>query len=297
MSKASHWFLIWGTLLVLLAALVYRWYTYRHSLAGLYVSSNVEAEIWLNNRLVGQVPFLDEKLKTGSNLLKIVPENGFYPPFETVLNLESGYLTVIDWHWQLETGKSFGLIYEISDASASSVVINSSPDRALVYWHGDSQPLFAPTTIDGLDPGIYQFTLNLPGFESLNGVLEIGEKQQITVTATLNSKTGTSNSEISSENESENESEDENNEENVENSTNDTATAQLIKILPTNYFESEVEVLRVRSEPNSNGEQLGVVNVGETLPYLSKSQNGWHKVLFQGKSGWISSDFSEISAN
>jgi hypothetical protein len=284
MSKTSRWVLIWCTVAVLLSAVAYRWYDYQHSLAGLYISSNVAAGVWLNNRLVGSTPFLDEQLAAGTHLLRIVPENDFYLPLETLIVLESGYLSVVSWQWQKETGKSFGLIYEMSEATGSAVSISSTPDRALIYWQNEGQPLFAPTTIADVLPGAYQFTLTLPGFDNLSGMLEIGEKQQIMITAVLGSGTNggqfESNGDLGGEE--------------AETSESDEQAPSLARILPTNYFEEGIEVLRVRDEPHANATQVGVVNVGDTVPYLGETRAGWYRIMFRGQSGWISSDFSEL---
>jgi hypothetical protein len=282
-SKPSIKLLCLAFLAILFCAIVSRYVHYRHSLSGLYLSSgNLAASVWLNNRLIGSTPFLSEKLAAGKHILRLAPENTFYLPLETTVNLTSGFLTVINWNYSDETGQGYGLVYEMSEASHSAVTIKSQPDRALIYLDDAPQPLFAPQTLTNLTPGEHRFTLVLPGYQNLSGEITLGEKQQITVNATLIAEIDPSTSLHQNENE-------------VDNTTETTAaTDKSVLILPTDYFENNKEVLRVRSKPDAASEQLGFVAVGDTLDYLGEENNGFRKVLFENQTGWVSSGFTEI---
>ena len=51
----------------------------------------------------------------------------------------------------------------------------------------------------------------------------------------------------------------------------------------------------VRVEPNKNSDDIGVAKRGEIYPYLNeRSEDGWHKILFKEKEGWVSGKYSEV---
>lgn len=51
----------------------------------------------------------------------------------------------------------------------------------------------------------------------------------------------------------------------------------------------------VRTEANKNSNSIGVAKRNETYPYLGeRSEDGWHKILFKEKEGWVSGKYSEV---
>ena len=51
----------------------------------------------------------------------------------------------------------------------------------------------------------------------------------------------------------------------------------------------------VRSEPNTSGEKYGVAHEGDRLPYQNEtSENGWLKVMFKDKIGWVSGKYGKL---
>lgn len=51
----------------------------------------------------------------------------------------------------------------------------------------------------------------------------------------------------------------------------------------------------VRSEGGTNGAKLGVAKRGTVLPYAGETNgDGWNKVSFDGKTGWVSGKYSEV---
>ena len=60
-----------------------------------------------------------------------------------------------------------------------------------------------------------------------------------------------------------------------------------IKETPTGW-------LRVRSAPSTNATESGQVKPGETYSYLEEEENGWYKIEFEGKPGWISGTYADL---
>lgn len=67
-------------------------------------------------------------------------------------------------------------------------------------------------------------------------------------------------------------------------------SAKVVKIKGGNCY--------VRTLPNTTGKQLGVARSGETHPYAGETaDNGWNKIVFNGKEGWVSGKYSEVTTN
>ena len=51
----------------------------------------------------------------------------------------------------------------------------------------------------------------------------------------------------------------------------------------------------VRTKPNTSGSIINTAHKNETYTYLNeKSEDGWHKIDFNGKEGWVSGKYSEL---
>lgn len=53
----------------------------------------------------------------------------------------------------------------------------------------------------------------------------------------------------------------------------------------------------IRAEPDSKSKDIGIAKKGSKLTYLGVTENGWYKVLFDGKEGWISQKCGDIVGN
>ena len=53
----------------------------------------------------------------------------------------------------------------------------------------------------------------------------------------------------------------------------------------------------VRTEPNASGTAISIVKTGDQIPFLGEVSNGWYKVEYKGKIGWISSKSGDIIEN
>lgn len=52
----------------------------------------------------------------------------------------------------------------------------------------------------------------------------------------------------------------------------------------------------VRPTPDTTGKSFGVARKGETYRYLGETAaNGWNKIEFKGKQGWVSGKYSEVT--
>ena len=49
-----------------------------------------------------------------------------------------------------------------------------------------------------------------------------------------------------------------------------------------------------RSEPNTNGKIYGTCHKGTYYPYGGEVENGWHSIIFNGKTAWVSGKYSRL---
>jgi N-acetylmuramoyl-L-alanine amidase len=51
--------------------------------------------------------------------------------------------------------------------------------------------------------------------------------------------------------------------------------------------------VNLRKEPNTSCAVIGYIKGGTVLEYTDKS-NGWYKVIYNGKTGWISGTYAKL---
>ena len=50
----------------------------------------------------------------------------------------------------------------------------------------------------------------------------------------------------------------------------------------------------VRTAPTTNGGIVGVAKEGTKWIYTGHSSNGWHKIEFEDKTGWVSGKYAQL---
>ena len=85
----------------------------------------------------------------------------------------------------------------------------------------------------------------------------------------------------------ESESEDTESEDTSEDTTEDTSESEEV------VYVKATASLRFRSGPGATYEIIGYLDIGAKAELLEELQ-GWYKVLYDGKEGYISADYSEI---
>lgn len=74
--------------------------------------------------------------------------------------------------------------------------------------------------------------------------------------------------------------------------TLNTLAAKLYPTAPqVQILDTGIGYLRVRSGPGKSYSEIGRATVGSKYTYLGE-QSGWFKINFQGKEGWVSSDYA-----
>ena len=244
----------------------------------LQVLSSPRATVMLNNKIVGETPFFNAKLKAGQYELKLIPIGQIdnILPYQTSLELKKGLKTAVNWNFRATEASSSGYIMTqepISDKKTAVLMITSDPSGATVKLDGQVVGT-TPFQKGNLNPKQYKIEISAPGYltEELAVNVEAGYK------LIVNFKLGQGTTPT------------------FDNLTSPEATPspsvapkKIIKIkdTPTGW-------LRVRSKPGLSGKELAKVNPGDKFEVLDE-ENGWYKIEYEkGEQGWVSGTYVTV---
>ena len=250
---------------------------------GLQVTSNVEANVFLNDRPVGKTPLCfcnpDQAITSGTYNLKISPIEGQVQPFIAKISVNPGVLTAVDRVFLPGAlSSSYILALEKNSDSDPQIFISSVPDGALVAIDGESHGV-TPLEIKSISASEHEVEIEKSGFAKktvriravlgfklvLNTILgtesALQDLPQVTTSASPNPT--------------------------IEQATPTPSGPQvLIKETPTGF-------LRVRSTPSTSATEVGRVNPGESYD-LTDENDTWFKIkLKNGTEGWVSKTYAE----
>lgn len=258
--------------------------------AALQITTNTEADVFVDGEKIGNTPFKNEKLKAKEYAVRLVPKAGDLAQWETKVTLEEKTTTVIthDFGKDRETSSSTILMLEpLVNKKAVEVAVVSIPDNASVNF--DSQPKgFTPLQIKEVSAGDHTLTLQGPGYKQqqikvktvegyrLTVEVQLSKEALLTEEASPSAKPATSTPTPATEKPA---------------SPSATPERPYVEIL-----ETPTGWLRVRSSPTTaEDNEIAKVNPKETYPYLESNDTGWIKIrLPDGKTGWISGRYVKV---
>jgi hypothetical protein len=229
--------------------------------SGLQIFSQPQAEVFLNGENIGQTPYLSKELKIGDYDLKIATGSASW---QTKIELNGGALTVVNR--QLSSGNFFdeqGEILTLEDGKG--LAVTSNPPGAQVKID-DQEKGVSPLILPDQKEGSYRIGLFKNGYLSRSVAVQVNSNFKTVVHVDL--------------------AQDFSKAENEE-SKSLISKSVVISATPTGW-------LRVRSEPNLQGEEVAKVNTGESFSLLEE-KDSWYKILLKdGKEGWVSSQYATI---
>jgi hypothetical protein len=270
--------------------------------AALSVNATPKSTIFLDGEHLGQTPFVNENLKAGEYILKIVPESSgqALSPWEGRVTLVPGIMTAVNRELGLTQDTSSGEILSfelIADKNAASMAVVTTPDGAVVSLDGEPKG-FAPLSLDGLTEGEHTLTVSSPGYKEkvVKARLVKGHKliaslqlarEAVVVTPETDQQEATASGTTISASPSPSPR--------ASASPSPKATTP-VSTLEKPYVEIKSEAtgwVRVRKEPSTASEEVTKVDHGDQFPLLD-SQNGWYEIEYEtGSSGWISGQYAE----
>lgn len=283
----------------------------RKNVGGLQViTENSSASLFLDGQYLDKSPYINKSIKPGQYTLRIEPEDKNLTPHETQVAIRRSLLTVVTWKPGPTAETSGGVVYEMEPIQSrhGELVFITIPDNALVKVDQQEQQ-FSPVTIKDLEPGLHQYEIFLTAYETQQHSINILAGHRVTVTAklarlpevdqettrsTITPPASNSTALAAASGAAATQS--------ASTSQSASAAANLagripkprVTITATNYFQDEVEVLRVRDKASNAGQEVGLAEVGAVYPYAGETSQGWYKINFNGKQGWVSTQFSQL---
>jgi hypothetical protein len=273
--QMKRWFLAILFIFLLVAGGLYvrARFLKERQLAGLQVTSEPRATIFLDGKHLGQTPFKSEQLRSGDFSFKLVPDGELFFPWTQKIKLNPGVLTAID--------RQFGQTEEVSsheiltlessvNKNLASLAVISSPDGALVKIDGVTHG-FTPLSLSDVSEGDHLISI------SLNGYLEKEVKAKTVLGRRL-----IINIKLAKEKDDEEET----------TSIDEEGVEEESEIAYVVIKETETGWLRVRLEPTTAASEAAKVKPGEKYPLLEENK-GWYKIPYEeGKEGWISGKYA-----
>lgn len=269
--------------------------------AGLKITAQPNALVFVNGEHLGNTPFLNETLKPGEYTLKLEVEGDASKMWETRVNLNSKLLTSVDVTFGSGNDTVSYVILNLeplASKNTSQIAVVSLPDSAIVKLDGQPEG-FSPLNLEKISEGDHEIVLGSPGYKQLTIPVKTSNGYKVTVSAKLTKDIGlaliptsleaTDSGQVKGE------------EVAVEAVEKETSPATPSAVLPEKPYVTILETgtgwLRVRSEPNaSQDNELAKVNVGDSFPFVEKNETGWYQIEYEtNKLGWISARYADLT--
>lgn len=249
------------------------------SKGALQVTSFPISKVYLDGKFIGQSPLckceVNDMLRIGVHTVRLVPIEGNFDAFEEKITISPSVLTVVDRTFG-QGATSQGSVISLStlsDKKESEIVVVSFPDKAQIFL--DSSPVgVSPFFTKGLTTSDHELKLTKAGYKDKTLRIRTvpGYKLEALVYLAVNLNSATSSAIPSS------------------SPTPTQPALQSVKILILN---TPTGFLRVRDSASLSGKEIAQVKPGEKYDFLSE-QTGWFEIkLSDGKTGFISSQYSQ----
>lgn len=226
--------------------------------AALQITSTPEASVFLDGKHVGKSPFFSDQLKSKEYLVKLSSGEASYVEKVT---LSQSTLTVINRELNNNFMAQSGEILALQKGS-KGLFITSMPDEANISMDGQSQGK-TPKKIDNVEDGDHKIVISKQGYLDREFVVKTTSEYQLLADVTLAS----------------------------EIAKGELATAApLIEPAKVEVLTTPQGFLRVRKEASTSSPEIGRVKDGDKLELIQETP-GWTEIKFDGKQGWVSSQY------
>lgn len=249
--------------------------------AELKVVATPNANIFLDDKLIGKTPF-DETQKSGEYILKLIPEEASanFSTWQGKINLYPSVLTYVRRDLGPSELTSAGEIVTLEKINTNTPQISvvSTLDGSQVLIDGQERGT-TPLTVDS-SPGEHEVAVSTTGFTGRSIKIATIENYKVIV----NFQLALSSPDQSPIQETPTEST-----QAGKITTGTPATSKpyvLINDTPTGF-------LRVRLDASLAATEVAQLKPGDKVEFLEEKE-GWFKVLYsEGKEGWVSQRYSE----
>lgn len=275
----------------------------KKNVAGLQVITNeIPSTLFLDGQYLDKTPYINKTIKPGTYTLKIQPEDAELTPHETQVQLRKGLLTVVTWKPGDRPETSGGIIYEMEAVKTDKAELSfvTIPDNAIVRID-DGQQQFSPLVVTDIEPGHHQFQVSLPSYNTQKHTINAVKGHRISITVKLAKSVNTNNDIVvdpmattSAQLNASLVGSTPSATRRATTSAQTNSTGPTVTIKPTNFFQNNEEVLRVRTTASVSGATVGFAPVGSSYAYLGETQAGWYKIQFNNQVGWVSGQFASL---
>lgn len=228
--------------------------------AALQITSTPEAAVFLDGKHLGKTPFYSDQLKAGEYTLKISAQEA---SFVEKVNLIPAALTVVNRelnkNFMGQSGETLWL-----EPGKNGLFISSMPNEADVGIDGKLSGT-TPLLIEKVDVGDHKITISKKGYITHEFSIKASNKSQLMADVTLASEIVKAGNLPSPS----------------------PAPTQKVQISNTPQG-----FLRVRKDASLSAPEIGRVKPTEKYELIQET-NDWFKISFEGKQGWISSQFAK----
>lgn len=242
----------------------------------LQVTSVPQSKVYLDSKLLGTTPLcaceLAQMLLVGDYIIKLIPTDGSFRPFEEKVTINKSTLTVVDRTFA-DNGEGDGSIISLSPLSNKEdieVLVISLPDKANVFL--DNNPVgTTPLLLKQVSESDHDLKVTYDGYKDKILKIKTALGFRLSSLVFLGVNTDLSSVPVASS----------------EALPSPTIVVSKVLILntPTGF-------LRVREGASVNSLEIARVLPGETYE-LDSEKEGWFKIkLADGKIGWISSSYA-----
>ena len=265
-KKVPLLLLLLGVILIFVSIL---WYIFSQQFgsAALTIESIPEANVYVNDEMVGRTPYSGE-FKAGDVTIELIPLAFDSPriPFKTSVKLTADVNTVVRRSLGETELDSAGEIisFEKTGGNKSAIAVVTKPDNATVTLEGKTTE-HSPVRFSDVEPGTHTLKISADGYEDRSFSVNSEAGYTLTVIVDLAKL--------------------------PEQPVEEVQVLETVLILST-----PVGFLRVRTEPSTTSEEVAQVESGDELPLLATDEaTGWYKIqLEDGAEGWISNEYAEV---
>lgn len=263
------------------------------------MTHDIPSSVFVNGQFLEKTPAIEKNLPPGEYSVKILPDDPEYVPYETTILLRKGLLSVITWKPGKTPETSGGVVYEMEPLKVkqeSEISFITIPDGAIVKLD-DKEKEFSPIIFPDIAAGHHTYEVTLPSYETQNHTINAVPgfrmvvkiklaKLQPSATVQESSTSAVPTAEAVVQTEATASSR-------TRTASISAATGKQVKILPTQFFVDNKEVLKVRQQPLASSPEIGMVEVGLQYPFLAEN-NGWYQIEFDETKGWISTRYAQL---
>ena len=228
--------------------------------AALQITSTPEASVFIDNKHVGKTPYTTDQLRAREYQIKLTSSEATYVE---KINLIENTLTVINRDLNNNFLAQSGEVLYLEPGKRGIIVV-SMPQEADLTLDGKYIGK-TPTFIEEIEEGDHKILLAKAGFIEREFAVQTSKDYRLNANVTLASEIAKG----------------------IGPSPAPAPQIEKVEILKTPQG-----FLRVRKEPQTTSGEVGRVKTGDQLEVIQEIKD-WYKISFEGKQGWISSQFAK----